>query len=355
MTYNRQLILRTEESTNERRTPLTPSHAQILRQHGLECLIESSPFRIFSDAEYIEAGCKIIPAGSWMEADSNISILGLKALPESIDSFEHNHIFFAHAYRGQTSALNLLRRFVRGNGTIVDLECITNEQGQRLTSMSHYAGIAGAIVGLNQLLPTPYSLTEQVPEDIWIERFLNDNQTLRQYSYMVTGGQGKCGHGTSVLLRRLGLEFDIWTLEDSLGGRDITDLRNYNVIFHAAALNTVGGEVANDWQPFLTSSIMEDNHQLRLIVDITADTGSPYNLLGFDYLSTSFTQPSHVLSTLSGPIDVIAIDHLPTLLAKESSIWFSSQLLPVLSNSQSQAIQNSIDRFNLETETLGER
>lgn len=355
MTYNRQLILRTEENSNERRTPLTPSHAQILRQHGVNCLIESSDSRIFTDNEYLEAGCEVIPAGSWINANSNTLVLGLKALPSSMDSFRHNHIFFAHAYRGQSSAQNLLRKFVRGNGTITDLECITNSQGQRLTSMSHYAGIAGAIVGLNQLLPTPYSLTEQVSEDTWIERFLNNIQLLSQHSYMVTGAQGKCGHGTSVFLRRIGIEFDIWTLEDSLNGRDIRELRNYNVILHAAALNTVGGDVADNWQPFLTNSIAVDDHQLRLIVDITADTGSPYNLLGFDYIPTNFDQPSQILNTSSGGVEVIAIDHLPTLLARESSMWFSSQLLAVLSNSQSEAIQNSIDRFNLEIETLGER
>lgn len=43
----------------ERRSPLTPEHVKRLVVSGIECLIQPSPKRVFTDREYLAAGAKL--------------------------------------------------------------------------------------------------------------------------------------------------------------------------------------------------------------------------------------------------------------------------------------------------------
>jgi saccharopine dehydrogenase (NAD+, L-lysine-forming) len=82
-----------------------------------------------------------------------------------------------------------------------------------------------------------------------------------------------------------------------------------------------------------------------LIVDITCDMGTPFNLLHLEHHATTLASPVQRIERKGAPLQVIAIDHLPNLLPKESSIWFSSQLLPLLLESDSHAWQAALTRF----------
>lgn len=241
----KKIILRCEENLSERRTPLIPHHVKILGDHGIECIVESSPQRIFSDSEYSGLGCKIVEKGQWQNAALDWNILGLKSLPENTQFYNHRHIYFAHSYRGQNKAKLLLQNFIRDGGAIVDLEYITCKNGSRLISMSHYAGIAGCIVGLNDYLGSPYSITENTSEDSWLERFASYREKLLNAKIIVTGSEGRCGRGTSFFLEKIGLNYDCWTLQDSINNRNIDELKNFDIIFHAAAANTVGSGISS--------------------------------------------------------------------------------------------------------------
>ena len=75
-------------------------------------------------------------------------IVGLKELPEDGTPLPHRHIMFGHAYKGQHSGKELLRRFKAGGGTLYDLEYLVNDMGQRVAAFGYWAGFAGAAVAM---------------------------------------------------------------------------------------------------------------------------------------------------------------------------------------------------------------
>lgn len=109
-----QLWLRHEARTTERRTPVVPSDARRLVEHGVTLTVEESPQRIFPIEDYEAIGARVAPAGSWVSAPEGTVILGLKELPDDPAELTHRHIFFGHAYKGQPGAGDLLGRFAAG-------------------------------------------------------------------------------------------------------------------------------------------------------------------------------------------------------------------------------------------------
>ena len=327
-------MMRCEESPFERRAPLTPEDAHRLLGAGFRILVETSAQRIFSDEQYQGQWCEIVPQGSWRSAPSECTILGIKALPEDELCFSQTHIFFAHAYRRQPHSARLLQKFIAGRGTILDLEYLLDAGKVRIVSFSRYAGIAGAIAGLNGLLPCPYSLTDQISSKEWKERLFPHLHLLRSFRYLVTGAEGRCGGGVSSILEALGIPFNRWTLEDTLSGRPFSEILNYDVLFHCAA-------ALSAQPPMLKLS----EKGPELIVDITCDIGNPFNLLDLGHHATSFAAPIQTIQRANQPLKIIAIDHLPNLLSEESSRWFSSQLVPLLMEPGHQAWEESFQHF----------
>lgn len=82
--------------------------------------------------------------------------------------------------------------------------------------------------------------------------------------------------------------------------------------------------------PFVTSSMLQQvifsfgkfNKQprrLSVVVDVSCDTSNPFNPIPIYKENTSFTAPSLRIMQTNPPVDVISIDHLPSLVPLESS------------------------------------
>ncbi|MFD1657590.1 saccharopine dehydrogenase, partial [Streptomyces caeni] len=69
--------------------------------------------------------------------------------------------------------------------------------------------------------------------------------------------------------------------------------------------------------------------RLRTVFDVTADVGSPLNLLPVYDTATDWEHPVRRLRE-SPVLDLIAIDNLPSLLPLEASRDFSASLTPLL-------------------------
>lgn len=84
--------------------------------------------------------------------------------------------------------------------------------------------------------------------------------------------------------------------------------------------------------PFLTPADLEapGPRRLSVIADITCDTGSELHLLPVYDRLTDWTAPARRLPAGGPPVDVIAIDNLPSLLPAEAARAFSADLLPKL-------------------------
>ncbi len=84
-------------------------------------------------------------------------------------------------------------------------------------------------------------------------------------------------------------------------------------------------------EPFLRPADLDDQaRRLSLVSDVTCDVTSDCNALPIYDRVTSWQQPVRRLRSGPRPLDIIAIDNLPSLLPGEASTDFSAQLVPQL-------------------------
>ncbi|MBI2083671.1 MAG: saccharopine dehydrogenase [Deltaproteobacteria bacterium] len=324
--------LRAEMKAFERRTPLTPSDAARIVEHRYAVTVESSAERIFNDEEYQKAGCQIVEAGSWQSAPPNAYILGIKELPEGPSPIKQTHIYFAHVYKNQPGANAILKRFKDGSGLILDLEYLTDHKGRRVVAFGRWAGFAGAALGLDIFCHQQRDLREPYPA---ISKSFTSNQWTKDLTkklsqlqnrpqIIVIGAKGRSGRGAVELFDSLNLKTTQWDIEETSRGGPFEELLDYEILVNCVFVN-------EKKPPFLTRQSLERrSRRLSVIADVSCDAGSPNNPLPIYEKTTHFKNPTLRLISGTPPLDLMAIDHLPSLLPAESSTDFSSQLLPHL-------------------------
>jgi len=324
------LWLRAETKPHEMRTALTPIQARELLKEGFDIVVERTNQRIFKDAEYSDVGCRMVNAGDWVNAPvANIYILGLKELPKAGFSIKHEHIFFAHAYKGQSDGPQLLNRFKQGGGKIYDLEFLVDEKGKRVSAFGVSAGVGGALVSLEiycqkhlenktDFKIKNYYDTKQQALDELKEKISRLNVKPRS---IVVGGLGRVGKGVREVLDYLNLQYEIWDLYGDKKRGTNQEVLDTELFFNCILLNS-------KIDPFITQEDLSKPKKLSIIADISCDPTSPNNPLPIYNDSTTFDKPT----VKAGDIDVMAIDHLPSYTPRESSEDFCNQLFPHLKN-----------------------
>lgn len=134
--------IRREDSYRwERRVPLIPQDAKELAQKcGIEIIVQSSPKRAFTDAEYRQADISV--------ANSLAScpvIFGIKEIPVPVLEEGKTYVLFSHTAKGQPDNMPMLKRILELGCTLIDYEKVTDENGRRLIFFGHHAGLAGMI------------------------------------------------------------------------------------------------------------------------------------------------------------------------------------------------------------------
>lgn len=256
------------------------------------------------------------------------------------------HILFAHCFKGQSQWRENIQRFSNANGEILDLEFLNWDNGRRVAAFGVAAGYAGMAVGLitwaRQQLALrdkcrqmtvqklhPYHDKEQLIADI---RSLLD-QVGKTPKVLVIGALGRCGKGSIDLAEAVGINGDDlirWDMEETKRGGPFPELLDVDILVNDIYL-------MDKIAPFLTRQMIDEKPQRRLtvFVDVSCDVGNPNNPLNLIDDITTFDAPSRRIveaDESTNPLDVIAIDHLPSLTPKESSIDFCSQLLEHLIN-----------------------
>ena len=88
--------------------------------------------------------------------------------------------------------------------------------------------------------------------------------------------------------------------------------------------------ILSAWAGSMALQVGADRLTLSVICDVSCDPSSDFNPLPIYRECSDFKNPCLRIIDGSRPLDLIAIDHLPSLLPAESSDDFSSQLLPSL-------------------------
>ncbi|MEU6118153.1 saccharopine dehydrogenase [Streptomyces sp. NPDC047117] len=314
-----RLWMRHETRASERRAPLVPEDAAKLVEQGVEITVEESAQRAFPLADYAAAGCRTAPAGSWEEAPEDSYVLGLKELPGRPDRLRHRHIFFGHAYKGQSGAQELLGRFTAGGGALLDLEYLTDDDGRRLAAFGYWAGYVGAALAVlhhRGRLETPLRPVDRPALDALL--MAGDGGTA-----LVIGALGRSGRGACDALEAAGIAPTRW---------DVAETRSLDraaLLGHDIVVNTV--LTTRPVPPFVTHADLDaPDRRTAVISDVTCDVTSDCNVLPVYDEVTTWGRPVLRLRDGDRPADLIAIDNLPSLLPAESSRAFSAELAPQL-------------------------
>jgi saccharopine dehydrogenase (NAD+, L-lysine forming) len=320
--------LRAESKAFEERTPLTPTGVAALVAAGAQVTVERSKKRVIRDEEYSRAGAMLSDEGSWPTAPADAVILGLKELPEDGSKLRHRHIYFGHAYKHQKGWQELLKRFVDGDGALLDLE-VLEKDGRRIAAFGYWAGYAGAAVGamvlahqLNgeRVAPLKSYPNQRALVDALKPRF---DKLATKPRAIIIGAKGRCGTGARAACSDLGIPTTDWDLEETKAGGPFSPIIEHEMFVNAVLLQSA-------MPPFITKQLVDTKgRSLRVVADVSCDPNSPHNPIPIYDRTTTFESPALRVAE-NPPLDVVAIDHLPSLLPRESSEDFAAQLLPHL-------------------------
>ena len=323
------LWVRAEQRPNEERVGLTPEGAAALLAKGIAVTVEASSVRAIPLAGYIEAGCTIAAENSWPNAPQDALIFGLKELPDDGTPLCHRHILFGHAFKGQPAGQVLLGRFGAGGGALLDLEYLVDETGRRVAAFGYWAGFAGAALALKcwaaqqrggicgpvGRYPGKAALLAELGEELAAIGGARPRA-------MVIGALGRVGTGAADLCGDMGVSVTRWDMAETASGGPFPQ-----VLAHEIFLNCI---LARPGCPvFVEADATTQPRKLTVIGDIACDPTSAFSPVKVYDRATDWNEPALRVHA-TPPLDVTAIDNLPSLLPVESSQDYASQLLPTL-------------------------
>lgn len=323
------LWVRAEQRPNEERVGLTAEGATALIAAGLKVTVEESHGRALPIGGYRDAGCNIAPENSWPDAPADAIIFGLKELPEDGTPLPHRHIMFGHAFKGQHSGRALLDRFKAGGGTLYDLEYLVDDGGRRVAAFGYWAGYAGAAVSLKcwaaqqRGAPCP-PVTTYPGKDALLKELSNDldGTGKPRPSAIVIGALGRVGTGASDLCTAMDITPTRWDMDETAHGGPFPE-----ILQHDLFINCIFARPSTP--VFVPKSALSTPRNLSVIGDVACDPDSDYNPVPVYDAATTWDTPAIRIHE-TPPLDVMAIDNLPSLLPVESSEDYAAQLLPSL-------------------------
>jgi len=328
------LWLRAEHKPKEARVAITPAVAQALLAAGYKMVVESSPQRAVADQLYADAGCELVAEHSWQSAPDDAIVIGLKELAPELGPFRHRHVHFAHVYKQQAGWKTFLKQFQKGQGTLYDLEYLVDEHGRRVAAFGYWAGYVGAAVALLQWAAqqggstlgalSPWQSKMQLKSEMQAAI----DRTGVKPSVLVIGAKGRSGSGAVEVCSDCGLDVTQWDVEQTAKGGPFDEVLQHNTMINCVFLN-------KPVPPFTTMEHLQSSGRaLSVISDVSCDPFSDANPLPIYSDCTSMDRPAMRLIESSTkadvPLDLISIDHLPSLLPVESSEEFATALLPHL-------------------------
>lgn len=357
-------IIREGKVPPDARVPFTPAQLrQISEKYGSELtfLVESSPFRCYSDDEYLAQGIEVVEDIS--KADY---LFGVKEVPIDKLISDKTYFFFSHTIKKQIKNRQLLRSILHKNIRLIDYEVLKDESGERVVAFGKWAGIVGAY---NAFLTYGkktglYDLRRATEcRDLEDLKFELKKVTLPPVKIVVTG-HGRVGKGALEILQILRIaQVDVheflhnyfeepvfvilssgdFNRRKSDGGFDREEFyanpelyESHFLKFAEAAEILIAAAYWNPGAPrlFEMEDINSPDFSISVIADITCDVGGS---IPTTFRASTILDPIYDVDRETGvelpafgkqtSISVMAIDNLPCELPRESSAEFGNQLI----------------------------
>ena len=138
-------LIRERKKLPDERVALTPKQCAYMQSTypNIQIVVEPSPTRCFPDADYEKEGIRL----SADLTDCDI-LMGIKEVPPEYLIPNKTYFFFSHTKKKQSYNQNLMHALIEKKIRMIDYECLTHSDEQRILGFGLYAGIVGAHNGL---------------------------------------------------------------------------------------------------------------------------------------------------------------------------------------------------------------
>ncbi len=353
-------LIREGKIPPDNRVALTPAQCKWVQENkNISIVVQQSPTRCYSDAEYIRAGIEV------KEDVSECDILfGIKEVPVDMLVPGKTYFFFSHTRKLQSYNQKLLQAIIKNKITLIDYECLEHEDGTRLIGFGFFAGVVGAHNGMMAYgnRSGKYSLN-RVYKKRNFQELIHTYFGLKLPNVKVAvTGSGRVAHGILEIMNLMEIheaepdEYKSTTFAYPvyvhLKGADLyvnkltgkytrkefhEHPENYKCLFNDYIPETdilLNGIYWYEKVPrlFAMEDMRKENFRIKTIADISDDKyGSvPCNLgdntmedpvYGVNKMTGNRTAPY-----LEGSVDVMAVGNLPNELPRDASRYFGEQL-----------------------------
>ena len=352
-------VIQERKSPPDRRVVLDPASCKKLLSSfsSAELVVETSPIRVFSDADYIKAGLEVAK-----EVRSADVLIGVKEVPIEALIPNKSYFFFSHTIKKQPYNRDLLRAILEKNITLYDHETLVNENNHRLIGFGYYAGVVGAYNGMRALGLKQHTFDLPKATTLSGREALNrelDKISLPNIKIVLTG-TGRVGQGAKEILDHLRIknvsvddflntnfteavyvQLDVLDYNERIDGNHIGKLdffehpeayRSTFDRFTSQADMFVAGHFYGKGAPalFTREQAKAELFKLKVVADISCDIDGPVActirpstienpIYGYD--AQSETEVDYMNSNA---IAVMAVDNLPCELPKDASEGFGT-------------------------------
>jgi alanine dehydrogenase len=382
--YSKIGVIREGKQPADRRVPLTPAQCRrVLERYPLlDLVVQRSPVRAFTDAEYEAAGITLVD-----DLNDRELILGVKEVPLDMLLTGKSYLFFSHTIKKQAHNQKLLRAVLEQGITLIDHELLTNPHGERVLAFGYWAGVVGAYNGFRawQLLHGgPALLPAHECHDLEeLERHLHAYPLPKDLRIVMTGG-GRVGKGAMGVLERAGVERV--TPEEFLSGTFAGPI--YTVLGSADLYERTDGKPFNKeafhhdpsghrskllryaqraqiymachfWDargPKILSAedLRNEDLALQVVADISCDVDGPIDCtlkastIADPFFGYERSTGQEVPAGTPGSITVMSVDNLPCELPRDASDAFGNDLIErVLPHLVGSDAEGMIDRATI--------
>ncbi len=356
-------ILKEGKVPVDHRVPITPAQASSIVSgfSDVNIVCQKSNVRCFEDENYSSHGIELTD-----DVSSCDVLFGVKEVP--IDQLIPNktYFFFSHTIKKQEYNRELLRAVLKNNIRLIDYECLTNVDSQRIIAFGRYAGIVGAYNAI-WTYGKRYNLfhIRRANECFDLEDLQMEYKkvNLPKIKIVVTGG-GRVAKGAMEVLNGMGIrnvspaEFTTKYFDEpvftQLNNRDYNKHREGKLFNRGEFFSNPeafesdfkefyqNGDIliaAAFWNPnapvlFNREDMLGRDFKIKVVADITCDiegsipsTKRPATIedpiYDFDPTQDKVAPP---LSD-EGNVTVMAVDNLPCELPRNASEDFGKELL----------------------------
>lgn len=354
-------LIRERKNPPDTRVAFTPKQCvEIMQKYPeVRIIVESSPDRCFPDEAYKAESIEVVSDMSQCDV-----LIGIKEVPKEELIAGKTYFFFSHTKKMQPYNKPLMQALIQKKIRMIDYECLTHIDGQRILGFGFFAGVVGAHNGILTYGKKHglYDLPKANEINSYAELLsFYDQLKLPNFKIVVTGS-GKVTSGILEIMSHLDIqsiepgdfmendyEYPVYTQLKGSFLYQNTETRTYNredfhknpdkyqSLFQQYIPHTdmlINGIYWDKKIPrlFEKNDVLRNDFRISVIADITCD---PDGSVPINVGASTIAEPVYGIEkkTLQkvAPffnskevIDIMAVDNLPNELPRDASKYFGA-------------------------------